>query len=128
MRSVLSPFEFDLGNLNPDPRQDFIARIPAGLASREALFEALSPALALPDYFGRNWDALSDCLRDLSWIKHRRVLILHEDVPMQRQDERSTYLDVLADAVRDWKRDEDHELIVGFPETARRTVEEIVRR
>jgi RNAse (barnase) inhibitor barstar len=29
------------------------------------LFEALSSALELPDFFGRNWDALEECLRDL---------------------------------------------------------------
>jgi RNAse (barnase) inhibitor barstar len=28
------------------------------------LFDALTAALALPDYFGRNWDALDECLRD----------------------------------------------------------------
>lgn len=34
--------------------------LPAG-----NLFDALSEALALPDYFGHNWDALDECLRDL---------------------------------------------------------------
>lgn len=28
------------------------------------LFDALAAALHLPDYFGRNWDALDECLRD----------------------------------------------------------------
>ena len=28
------------------------------------LFDALASALALPDYFGGNWDALDECLRD----------------------------------------------------------------
>lgn len=28
------------------------------------LFDALASALELPDYFGRNWDALDECLRD----------------------------------------------------------------
>ncbi|HEX8616174.1 MAG TPA: barstar family protein [Thermoanaerobaculia bacterium] len=29
------------------------------------LFDALAEALELPDYFGRNWDAFDECLRDL---------------------------------------------------------------
>lgn len=29
------------------------------------LFDAIADALALPGYFGRNWDALDECLRDL---------------------------------------------------------------
>jgi RNAse (barnase) inhibitor barstar len=34
---------------------------------KEDLFAALSIALRLPDWFGHNWDALADCLCDLSW-------------------------------------------------------------
>lgn len=34
---------------------------------KEDLFVALSIALRLPDWFGHNWDALADCLCDLSW-------------------------------------------------------------
>jgi RNAse (barnase) inhibitor barstar len=35
------------------------------IASPEALFSKLAQALELPDYFGHNWDALDECLRDL---------------------------------------------------------------
>lgn len=54
---------------------DFVAQIPAGLNSRHKLFAALRRELKLPGYFGENWDALADCLRDLSWIEQRRVII-----------------------------------------------------
>ncbi|MEU2613696.1 barstar family protein, partial [Micromonospora sp. NPDC007271] len=44
---------------------------PAGVAldgaaarTRAGLFDALAAALTLPDYFGRNWDALADVLAD----------------------------------------------------------------
>lgn len=40
----------------------------AAIASKQDLMAALSDALEFPDYFGGNWDALSECLRDLgSW-------------------------------------------------------------
>lgn len=36
-----------------------------GIRTPERLFDELSRSLDLPDYFGRNWDALDECLRDL---------------------------------------------------------------
>lgn len=44
---------------------------------RAGVFESLAHALAFPDWFGRNWDALEDCLGDLSWRGDAgRVLVL----------------------------------------------------
>lgn len=36
-----------------------------GVADKGAFMERVAAALALPDWFGRNWDALADCLTDL---------------------------------------------------------------
>jgi Barstar (barnase inhibitor) len=32
------------------------------------LMDALAVGFSFPDYFGRNWDAVEECLRDLSWL------------------------------------------------------------
>ncbi|MFF0429871.1 barstar family protein [Streptomyces sp. NPDC004520] len=37
----------------------------AGVTDKAALMDRCAAALALPDWFGRNWDALADCLTDL---------------------------------------------------------------
>src|SRR5262245_61865038 len=37
----------------------------AAIGGKRALMEALAAALRFPDYFGKNWDAVTDCLRDL---------------------------------------------------------------
>lgn len=34
----------------------------------EHVFAALDAAFGFPGYFGRNWDAVLDCLTDLSWL------------------------------------------------------------
>ncbi|WP_411077733.1 barstar family protein [Streptomyces sp. cmx-10-25] len=36
-----------------------------GVTDKAALMDRCADALALPDRFGRNWDALADCLADL---------------------------------------------------------------
>ncbi|WP_335975951.1 MULTISPECIES: barstar family protein [Streptomycetaceae] len=39
----------------------------AGVGDRQEFMDRVSADLRLPDWFGRNWDALADCLTDLSW-------------------------------------------------------------
>jgi hypothetical protein len=69
----------------------------------------------MPEYFGANWDAFDEGLRDLSWISEHRVVLYHRAVPLEAspKDQR-TYIEVLASAVRNWKPGEAHELIVVF--------------
>jgi RNAse (barnase) inhibitor barstar len=115
-------FRLDDGLAGLDPHADFIARVPSGIADRQALFEALRCGLELPAYFGFNWDALSDCLRDLSWIQSRRVAILHSELPAMSLKEVTKYLEVLSDCVLEWKPGEAHELIIVFPPGAREAI------
>jgi RNAse (barnase) inhibitor barstar len=42
--------------------------VRSAIASETDLFDALGAALEFPDYFGRNWDALDESLRDLGWL------------------------------------------------------------
>lgn len=61
---------------------------------------AIAAALAFPDWFGQNWDALEDCLQDLSWRKAAgRVLLLEGAVP---GDELGILVDVLRSSAEFW--------------------------
>ncbi|MCB1909518.1 MAG: barstar family protein [Rhodocyclaceae bacterium] len=48
----------------------------AGCRSKQALLERASAAFEFPDWFGHNWDALSDSLRDLSWLDAPGYLVV----------------------------------------------------
>jgi hypothetical protein len=94
---------------------DYVSEIPAGLTSAQSLLQALYDCLELPGYFGFNWDALSDCLRNFHWLKQRRVVLRHADLPAIPSADLRTYLEVLAEAVASWGAGDEHSLNVVFP-------------
>jgi RNAse (barnase) inhibitor barstar len=51
----------------------------AGVKDESGLLSKLASDLNFPDYFGMNWNALIDCLRDLSWLNPRGVLVVLEN-------------------------------------------------
>ena len=68
--------------------------------SRERVIDALARALRFPDWFGRNWDALEDCLSDLSWRPARGHVLLFERFPAG--DELGVLIDVLRSSAQFW--------------------------
>jgi Barstar (barnase inhibitor) len=131
------PFAFLTDPNGSTTKHDFIVEVPTGIQTKMDLFVNYEKEGAFPPYFGRNWDALLDCLRDFSWTKRKRIVITHNDLPLvNRVDELRVYLDILKTAVKDWKEvrqgpfteppDEmpfvKHELMVIFPSTMEETV------
>ena len=52
-----------------------------GVAIKNAddLLDALAQAMQFPEYFGRNWDALDECLRDMSWLPAKGYVLFLRD-------------------------------------------------
>lgn len=76
-----------------------------GCKTKATLLMRLSVALDSPTGSGRNWDALSDQLRDLSWLPAAGYALLFDDASDLRDaDEPSfdTLLDILQEAATDW--------------------------
>jgi RNAse (barnase) inhibitor barstar len=101
---------------------DFVVHL-SGICNKDELFKQLSNKLEIPEYFGHNWDALSDCLRDFHWIEQLKIILVHDECPKLDEHELLTYLKVLIAAVQDWKEGEEHSLEVVFPESIRSLVE-----
>lgn len=77
-----------------------VVRVSDGIKSKDELFTLLANALRFPAYFGHNWDALGECLADLSWIDAPKIILLHEDLPLLEINDINTYLDILDSAMR----------------------------
>lgn len=102
-----------------------VVRVPAKARGKEKLLDVLSRGLRLPKYFGRNWDALEECLRDLSWLSEfEQVVIVHEGLPFARGgDHLPIYLELLRDAVTERRSGAKSTLEVIFPSAVREVVE-----
>ena len=56
-----------------------VIEVDASAASTKAqVLGLLGRALEFPSWFGRNWDALEDCLTDAGWIAHPGVMVCIE--------------------------------------------------
>ena len=47
------------------------------IESKEELLDAIAEGFGFPDWFGRNWDALEECLRDLDAVNDGYALVDH---------------------------------------------------
>jgi RNAse (barnase) inhibitor barstar len=78
-----------------------------GCKTKATLLLRMSIGLEIPAGSGRNWDALSDQLRDLAWLPASGYALLFDDASDLRDaDEASfdTLLDILHEAATDWAR------------------------
>jgi hypothetical protein len=86
-----------------DARLDF-ARVPLKDArSKDELLAAIARELAFPKWFGGNWDALEDCLTDLSWRAAEGHVLAFEAFQAASADDLGIFVDVLASSADFWK-------------------------
>jgi RNAse (barnase) inhibitor barstar len=73
---------------------------------KKEFLASLAKAFHCPSYFGMNWDALSDCLRDLSWLNDTGwvvILLNGQEFAAKNQDDFTTALDVFQTAAEYWR-------------------------
>lgn|SRR5574341_474758 len=69
-------------------------------AEKSALMKNLAAALQFPEWFGANWDALEDCLADLSWRPASGYVLLIEQA--RPGDDYGVLVDVLRSSAESW--------------------------
>ncbi len=117
----MTPFHFDAETPSPTNAQHVI--VPAGIETKSELLAFLQRALALPDYFGGNWDALEECLTDPDWLEDKALVLAHQDIPLEKTPaEQRTYLLILASIAMET----DGELDIHFPEACRSRVTQLI--
>jgi Barstar (barnase inhibitor) len=94
------------------------------IQSKELLLQALSSAMSFPPYFGQNWDALADCMRDLSWCRSDGYLLLFENGDVLWKccpTDFKTFLEILDNVALVWREDSIpfHVLMTGTGELAK---------
>jgi RNAse (barnase) inhibitor barstar len=79
----------------------------AGCVDRSDFLERVARPLAFPDWFGFNWDALFDCLADLSWQPAEAYLLILEnadDFQREAPEAFAVATTILADAASVWQK------------------------
>ncbi len=75
------------------------------IGDKDSFLDAASRAMVFPDYFGHNWDAFEECIRDLGWAPASEYVALYDHVDRFACADPSASaiaLDIFCSAVQHW--------------------------
>jgi len=119
----MTPFGFFRDFPSCDAAKVFCVHIDPEIAAPKELITALYYSLWFPGYFGFNWDALHDCLRDLEWIPYKKIVLIHRVVPSIPEKDLRIYLSILRDAALGLRDGKGRELEVFFKKEDQKAIE-----
>lgn len=79
------------------------------IETKEHLLSATAEAMHFPDYFGRNWDALDECLRDMTWMPSAGYVLFFKNAEAFWQTSShlaGTFTEIWMSAAEEWSRQE----------------------
>lgn len=77
-----------------------------GVVSKYAVLAAFRRGMGFPAWFGHNWDALADCLGDLSWCDAAGYVVAVDGLAAfarSQPGEFDTLLDILRESAQAWQ-------------------------
>jgi len=83
------------------PLPELLCLDARGITSKTALLQAIGQILDFPDYYGANWDALEECLFDLSWWEGPACLLI-EHAEVLGTDDLELLADIWGEAAAAW--------------------------
>lgn len=73
---------------------------------KRSFLAAMATGCGFPQWFGHNWDALSDALRDLSWVPAPGyVLLIDHSARIRAHRDWALVTEIFDEAVSRWARD-----------------------
>jgi len=76
---------------------------------KDSILSEFSKVMMFPEEWGNNWDALYDCLIDLSWIKVKEPFIIicknFNSLKFENFDDWNTFNNILIDAIVFWREE-----------------------
>ncbi|HLT44850.1 MAG TPA: barstar family protein [Luteimonas sp.] len=78
----------------------------ASCTGKDDALARFARALRFPEWFGGNWDALQDCLSDLSWLRAEGYLLILDNVAQWREADDESFgiaLEILEQASNAWR-------------------------
>ncbi len=78
----------------------------SSITDRNTLFHHLAKQMHFPDYFGNNWDALEECMSDLTdWQPAKGYVVIFEDAALfckSAPNDFLTFVDIVVEIFDDW--------------------------
>jgi hypothetical protein len=72
------------------------------ITGKTTFMRDIAAALGFPQWFGENWDALEDCLVDLSWCAAEGHVLVFEGFQVMSEEDVGLLIDVLISAAEFW--------------------------
>lgn len=63
--------------------------------SKAEFLKYVGQKLQFPRYYGENWDALQDCLGDLSWLNKTKITLIFPVPPLASETDLSLFLEIV---------------------------------